>query len=95
MYEVEYSPYFREAIREFARRNPSHTAELLAALREFERRFRIYPQFGQPLRDLAVKPLQLWIGVVPPLVLHYTLDESQRLVMVMRLPLPLPRTGII
>ena len=94
MYDVHYSPFVIDTIREFARRNPGRTAEILTALREFDRRFRLYPQFGQPLRDLTIEPAQLWIGVVPPLVLHYVLDEAQRLVLVVRPPLPLPRTGI-
>ena len=94
MYEVHYAPRVTDEIRAFARRNPGRTTELLAALREFDHRLRTYPQFGQPLYDLAVEPAKLWIGVVPPLVLHYILDEGQRLVLVVRPPMPLPHTGI-
>ena len=68
--------------------------QLRAAIKEIDRRLHLYPQFGQPLRDLELKPLQLWLGVVAPLVVHYVLDEERRLVVVLRPPLPLPRSGL-
>ena len=85
-YEVSYSGRVREAIVPLVThaRASGRDREVLAALREIDRRLRIYPQFGQPLRDLSVPPAQLWIGVVPPLVVRYVLDESRRLVMVVR-----------
>jgi hypothetical protein len=68
--------------------------QVRAAVREIDRRLHVYPQFGQPLRDLTVEPARLWIGVVPPLVVQYVLDEERRLVMVV-LPLtPLPESGL-
>ena len=45
--------------------------QFMAAVKEFDRRLRIYPQFGQLLRDLKLEPSQFWIGVVPPLVVRY------------------------
>lgn len=39
----------------------------LAAVREFDRRLRVYPQFGDPLLDLLHESGHLLIGVVPPL----------------------------
>jgi hypothetical protein len=95
MYEVSYAPRVLDTIRQMILPNPAHAAELITALRELEQRLRVYPQFGQPLRDLSVRPAQLWIGVVPPLVLHYVLNEDQRRVMVVRSPIPLPHTGIV
>jgi hypothetical protein len=62
--------------------NEGRGAELLNALKEIQRILQLYPQFGQPLRDLQLKPAQLWIGTVPPLVVEYFLDEQRRLVMV-------------
>lgn len=67
---------------------------VLAAAREIDRRFQIYPQFGQPLRKLSVDLAELWIGVVPPLVVHYVLDEEQRQVMVVLPFLVLPHSGL-
>ncbi len=95
MYEVNYSGRVTDALRDLVFRNGARAAELLATLREFDRRLRFYPQFGQPLRDLVVKPAQLWVGVVSPLVFHYVLDEEHRRVMVVRPPMPLPHTGIV
>ena len=95
MYEVHYSEHVTDAIREFARRNAGRKAELLAALREFDRRLQVYPQFGQPLWDLSARPVRQWIGVVPPLVFYYLLNEDERLVLVARPPRPLPRTGLV
>ena len=65
--------------------------QYLAGLQEFYRRLRIYPQFGEPLSDLKLKPSQLRIGTVWPLVLRYTLDEERRLVMVVASFVLLPR----
>lgn len=59
---------------------------VLEALKEIDARLHLYPQFGQPLRDLKLEPAQHWIGVVPPLVVQYFLDEERRLVIV---PIPL------
>jgi len=42
----------------------------------------VYPQFGQPLFDLKVEPIQVWIGVVEPLVVEYAIDEARRLVII-------------
>ncbi len=92
---VHYSAHVLDVIRQMILRNPDHTAELVGALRELERRLRIYPQFGQPLWDLSVRPARLWIGVVSPLVLHYVVDEDRRVVMVASPPRPLPHTGIV
>jgi hypothetical protein len=68
--------------------------EVLDAVKELDRRLKIYPQFGQPLRNLNLEPAQLWIGVVEPLVAQYFLDEDRRLVIV-SLPISvLPNTGL-
>jgi hypothetical protein len=68
--------------------------EVLHAVKEIDKRLHLYPQFGEPLRDLALKPLQLWIGVIPPLVVRYLLDESNRLVVVLDPIVPLPGSGL-
>jgi hypothetical protein len=66
--------------------------QFVAAVKEIDRR-RIYPQFGQPLHNLKLEPAQIWIGVVPPLVVRYSLDDERRLVMVTIPIAPLPRSG--
>ena len=40
--------------------------EFIAALKEFDRRLHIYPQFGEPLVDLKKQAGQVWIGIVRP-----------------------------
>jgi len=67
---------------------------LAAAIQALDHRLRVYPQFGQPLRDLTVEPAQLWIATVPPLVVKYLLDEERRLVMVVQPITPLPGSGL-
>lgn len=76
MYEVSYSERVIEHLREMVLRNPRRANAIRAAFREFNRRFRIYPLFGQPLRDLSVPRAQLWIATIPPLVVEYVLVEA-------------------
>jgi hypothetical protein len=63
----------------------------LSALKEFHRRLCIYPQFGDPLRDLTQEPGQVWVGVVRPLSMRYGLFEDRRLVIVSAHPVLLPK----
>jgi hypothetical protein len=64
----------------------------VAALREFDRRLRVYPQFGEPLIDLAQQSGQVWIGVVRPLAMRYGVFDDRRLVMVAPIPVLLPQS---
>lgn len=95
-YVVSYSQRVRdELVRLVTRtRGLGLAPTVLAAAREIDRRLRIYPQFGQPLRMLSVGSAQLWVGVVPPLVVHYVLDEDRHRVMVVLPFLTLPRSGL-
>ena len=92
-YEVICSEKVRQELLSFSEKAQEQGLgpEYLAGLQEFERRLRIYPQFGDPLTDLNLKPAQLCIGVVWPLILRYSLDEARRLVMVVAPFLLLPR----
>jgi hypothetical protein len=95
-YEVAYSGLVRQRLNALlnraAERGLGEVA--LAAVKEIHRRLRIYPQFGQPLLDLVKRPAQLWIGVVPPLVVYHGLDEESRTVLVASPIRPLPRSGL-
>src|SRR6476646_599721 len=64
----------------------------LAALREFDRRLRLYPQFGEPLTDLSREPGQVWIGIVRPLAMRYGVFDERRVVMVAAIPVLLPKS---
>ena len=63
----------------------------LAALAEFRRRLRLYPQFGDPLADLVVADGQVRLGAVAPLSMRYGVLESRREVLVTALPVLLSR----
>jgi hypothetical protein len=63
---------------------------LLAAMKEFDRRLAIYPQFGEPLADLKHEGGQVWIGVIRPLAMRYAVFDKQRVVMVAAIPVLLP-----
>ena len=69
-------------------------ANVLTAVKEMDRVLRIYPQIGQPLRDLQLEPARLWIAVFPPLVVKYFLDEERRLVMLVVPIQALSRSGL-
>jgi hypothetical protein len=62
-------------------------------LKELERRLRIYPQFGEPERDLSQEAGQIYNGTVPPLVVGYAVFEDRRLVFVGSAPRLLPNAG--
>ena len=72
--------------------NPGDGEEFIAALREFDRRLRIYPQFGDPLVDLKKEPGQVWIGIVPPLAMRYGVFDERRLVIAAAIPVLLPKS---
>jgi len=89
-----------DRLREMIAGNPAHAARILAAVRDIDHRLRIYPQFGQPLYDLSVPRARLWVGTVPPLIVHYVLVEADdagqgRRVIVVRPFTHLPRSGIV
>jgi hypothetical protein len=65
---------------------------VITALKEFDRRLRIYPQFGEPLVDLKKEPGQVWIGTVRPLAMRYGVLEDRRLVIVAAIPVLLPKS---
>jgi hypothetical protein len=64
----------------------------LAAVKEFDRRLRLYPQFGEPLIDLTHELGQVWIGIVRPLAVRYGVFDERRMVMVAAIPVLLPKS---
>jgi hypothetical protein len=95
-YRVAYSERVRQELRNLVTRAASRgqARQVLAAVKEIDRRLHIYPQFGQPLRDLQLEPAQLWMGCVPPLAVQYSVDDQRRVVMVVVPILPLPNSGL-
>jgi hypothetical protein len=105
MYRVTYSRRVLDELEQLILRNPSHAQRISAAAIEIDRRLRIYPQFGQPLRSLSLKQAQLWIATLPPLSLHSVLleyDDDKKAetgvhgeVMIVRSFKPFARSGIV
>jgi hypothetical protein len=91
-YTVDYSAFVLHRLREMARAaqargdGPAFTA----ALKEFDRLLRLYPQFGDPLTDLTGEPGIIYNGIIPPISMRYGVYESQRLVLVVAPPILLP-----
>lgn len=85
-YRLTYSGHVLDTTRDLLVWAGGHglRPRVAAAVREIDRLLKIYPQFGQPLRDLSVAPLRHWVGVVAPVVVHYILDEDRRAVTVLR-----------
>ena len=94
-YQVSLSGRVYDRVRELAAaaRERGDGEAFLAALREFHRRLRIYPQFGDPLVDLREEAGQIRIGIVPPLAMRYGVLEERRQVFVAALPVLLPKSS--
>lgn len=92
-YRVSYSVRVRERLVELAAvaRARGDGEAFVTALREFDRRLRIYPQFGDPLTDLLAEVGQVRLGTVPPLAMRYGVMEERRLVLVAAPPVLLPK----
>ncbi len=99
MYQVSYSGRVKQHLRELVARNPAHRAEIGRVLKDIDRLFRVYPQFGEPLRDLDPPDARLWLATVPPLVAHYIVvepdDGRPRHVTVVRPFMTLPNSGLV
>lgn len=91
-YTVEYSSFVLQHLRLLAREaatrgdGPAFTA----ALREFHRRLKLFPQFGDPILDLSVEEGQIRLGIIRPLAMRYGVYEERRLVLCGAIPILLP-----
>lgn len=81
-YRVVYSGRVRAELKSLLARAKAagQGARVLAALTELDQRLRIYPQFGEPVRDLPVIGHTRWVASVGPLFVEYVIDEDRRLV---------------
>jgi hypothetical protein len=64
-----------------------------AALKAFDDRLHVYPQFGDPLSDLTHEKATLYNGIIRPLAMRYAIYEGLRLVIVVGLPVLLPQAS--
>ncbi len=94
-YKVVYTERVRDELRRLVAhaKTRGHAPEVLEAARELDRRLHIYPQFGEPLYDIKSQKETVWIGVIPPLLGFYIIDEDRRTVFVVVPLKPLPRSG--
>lgn len=94
-YRVVYSEHVRDELRALLVRAKAsgHGQQALDAAREINRRLHVYPQFGEPRRNLEALGATAWSGTVPPLVLEYVIDEERRLVFVVIPFKVLPHSG--
>jgi hypothetical protein len=93
-YRVEYSESVRQRLLVLAdsARQRGDGEEFMTALKEFDRRLRVYPQFGDPIVDLKKEPGQVWIGIVRPLAMRYGVFDERRLVIVSAIPVLLRKS---
>jgi len=93
-YQLSLTGRVADKLRELAAiaRDRGDGEAFLTALREFHRRLRVYPQFGDPLIDLREGEGQIRIGIVPPLAMRYGVLEELRQVFVAALPVLLPKS---
>jgi len=94
-YRLVYSEVVKRRLRElsdaaFARGDgPAFTA----ALKEFDRLLRLYPQFGDPQSDLVVGGGQVRLGIIRPISMRYGVNEDRRIVFCAALPVLLPMSA--
>jgi hypothetical protein len=83
-YKVVYSQRARNSLCELYSKSKPRGLRLRVteAAKQIDARLHTYPQFGQPLRDLATEGEAIWIGCVEPLVVRYIIDEALRIVFV-------------
>ena len=94
-YVVTYSDRVREKLLTLAdeARLRGDGASFAAAVREFDNRLRVYPQFGDPLWDLNEYEGHIRLGIVPPLAMRYGVFEKTRQVFVVANPVLLAKAG--
>lgn len=96
-YRVSYSERVRQRIRALAKIafERGDGEAYLAAVAEFDRRLKIYPQFGEPLIDLVQQSGQIWIATLTPVTMRYAVFDELRFVAIAALPVlsPKPRSS--
>jgi hypothetical protein len=61
-----------------------------AALKEFDRRLKLFPQFGDQQIDLTEGGGQIRVGIIRPLSMRYGINEEKRIVFCTAPPVLLP-----
>jgi hypothetical protein len=84
-YRVVYSERVRARPKQLLARAAARGVgpQALSAVKEIDRLLHLYPQFGEPLKDLNTAGETEWIGTIGPLVVRYVVDEGRRIVLVL------------
>jgi hypothetical protein len=96
-FRVVYSERCREQTRHLLTRAAAQGrfTEIAHVVREINTRLEWIPlDFGDPLHDLVHLGLREHVGVLPPLVVTYAVDEARRIVYVSVPFKVLPRAGL-
>lgn len=96
-YHLAYSERCRESIRRLLAlaRERGRLAEILEVVRGIHTRLEWIPlDFGDPQKELVHLGIQERIGVCPPVVVTYAVDEARRIVYVSVPVKLLPRSGL-
>lgn len=72
-YRLSYSDAVNQRLRELSETAIARGdgAAFTAALKEFQRRLALYPQFGDPLYDLKAEPGKIYNGIIRPIAMRY------------------------
>jgi hypothetical protein len=94
-YRVVYSKSVRNDLKELLGRAKASGCgrQALDAVKKIDDLLHVHPQFGEPIRDLEALGATVCVITIPPFVLQYLLDESQRLVSVVNPFRALPNAG--
>jgi hypothetical protein len=94
-YRVVYSGLVRQELMALMGRAMAsgHGPDALAAVREIDNRLRVYPQFGEPLRDLHMEGQTASAPTPAPLFIEYIVDEPHRAVFVVVPLRAMPHAG--
>jgi hypothetical protein len=84
LYRVDYSGRVKDELGVLLNRAAASgfAGPVVAALTTLDYRLPVFPQFGDPLQEIAIEPGHHRIAVVPPLVARYLIYEERRLVIV-------------
>lgn len=95
-YKVSYSDRVREGLVELVTLAQQRGLKqiVLSALQIADEKLKTDPHFGEPKNNFPELSLVQWIGIVPPLVIHYGINEEKCLVLVAKPIGVLPGNGL-
>jgi hypothetical protein len=91
-YHVVYSVLAQTALYDLCQtaKARGYGADALRALKTIDERLKVYPQFGEPIRNYAALGVTEYRGHVWQITFTYAVDEQRRLVHVAAAPKAMP-----